>query len=169
MICEYTVKKFCNGDISLIENYDKAISDSTQTWQCHHRRETLVSRKELIENGEYYNRPASELIFLTKSEHNALHKKGNKNNLGKTFTEEWRRNISESQKRNKNWLGKHLSEEAKRKISNSLKGHKISEETKQKMSDACKGRCWYNNGIKNVFVKECPEGFVKGMIKRTLV
>ena len=32
------VKKFCNEDISLIENYNKAISDSNQTWDCHHRK-----------------------------------------------------------------------------------------------------------------------------------
>lgn len=25
---------------------------------------------------------------------------------------------------------------------------------------------WYNNGIKNVYVKECPDGFVPGRIKK---
>ena len=38
MICE-TVKKFCSEDPSLIENYDLAIADETQTWECHHRLE----------------------------------------------------------------------------------------------------------------------------------
>lgn len=53
----------------LIENYEKAIADTTQTWEVHHRREELYSYKELIERGEYYDVSPSELIFLTKSEH----------------------------------------------------------------------------------------------------
>ena len=38
-------KKFCKDDISLIENFDKAISDSNQTWDCHHRREITTPKK----------------------------------------------------------------------------------------------------------------------------
>ena len=72
MIYLKNVKKFCKDDISLIENYDKAIAD-TKTWVCHHRREAIYSAKELIEIGEYYNRPACELIFLTITEHRRLH------------------------------------------------------------------------------------------------
>ena len=41
MINEKNAKRFCNEDISLIENYDKAIVDNTQTWHCHHRAEIL--------------------------------------------------------------------------------------------------------------------------------
>ena len=139
MICEYNVKKFCKDDISLIENYDKAIYDKEQTWDCHHRREILISKNDLIENDEYYNRPAGELIFLTKSEHMALH-----NTLkfkGKTT---WNK-------------GKHHSEEAKRKMSIAKKGKNTWSKTLH----------WWNNGIKNVFSRECPEGFVKGMIKKS--
>ena len=33
----------------------------------------MISRKELIAINEYYDRPANELIFLTKSEHTTLH------------------------------------------------------------------------------------------------
>lgn len=71
-------KSYCKEDISLIENYDKAMEDNTQTWECHHRDEYKVlpsgiavirSRKELIENGRYYKCPANELIFLTREEH----------------------------------------------------------------------------------------------------
>lgn len=39
MICIYTVKKFCKEDPSMIENYDKAIADKTQTWDCHKFKE----------------------------------------------------------------------------------------------------------------------------------
>ena len=80
MICEYYAKKFCSEDLSLIENYDMAIADTTQTWHCHHRGEVLpcgrFSPNDLKKFGLYFNRPAAELIFLTKAEHNRLHKSG---------------------------------------------------------------------------------------------
>ena len=72
----------CKEDISLIENYDKAINDTTQLWHCHHREEVKVlpsgmtvlrSRQDLIDNDRYYNCPANELIFLTPTEHKSLH------------------------------------------------------------------------------------------------
>lgn len=76
------IKKFCKEDPSKIENYDKAIADTTQVWHCHHRDEVrtlpsgmvvIRSSEELIENDRYYNCPANELIFLTNSEHIKLH------------------------------------------------------------------------------------------------
>ena len=80
MINEYYAKKFCCEDISLIENYDIAVADTTQTWDCHHRGEILpcgrFSIADLKKFGLYYKRPASELIFLTKAEHIRLHKSG---------------------------------------------------------------------------------------------
>lgn len=145
MICEYTVKKFCKDKISLIENYDKAIADSNNMWHCHHRREITTSRKELIKIGEYYSRPASELIFLTKAEHSALHNKGNKY-----------------------MLGKHLSEETRRKMSEAKKGKHLSDEAKRKLSAAKQGSHWWNNGIKTIRAKSCPEGFVKGRLKKAI-
>lgn len=86
-----------------IENYEQAVNDETQIWDCHHRLEidengkTKYSRKNLIDNGIYYYRPAEELIFLTKNEHRLLHKKGENNY----------------------WYGKHHTEETKQKIKNS--------------------------------------------------
>ena len=76
MINEYYAKKICCEDLSLIENYELAINDTTQTWECHHRRGTIYSGKDLKEIGKYYNRPAAELIFLTPFAHRSLHKKG---------------------------------------------------------------------------------------------
>lgn len=49
-------------------------------WEIHHRREsdengrTLFTHKQLKEMGLYFNRPASELIFLTRSLHYKLHR-----------------------------------------------------------------------------------------------
>ena len=59
---------FCRHP-ELIENYDKAVADETQTWDCHHRREDTFSQKELIERDEYYDVEPEALIFLTKAEH----------------------------------------------------------------------------------------------------
>ena len=89
-----------------IENYAFAISDDKHMWDCHHRLETRfsdgalrpknaqLSKAELIALGMYYNRPAEELIFLTRSEHLKEHQstKGNK------WTDEQREKHSEIMK-----------------------------------------------------------------------
>lgn len=80
MIRIYNVKKFCKDDISLIENYEEAISSSDR-YDCHHRLELnedgeiANTKEELISKGLYYNRPSSELIFLPFREHSSLHMK----------------------------------------------------------------------------------------------
>ena len=118
MICESTVKKYCCEDISLIENYQEAVND-TEMWECHHRLEIQgelrFSVNKLKELGYYWNRPACELVFLTKIEHHYLHRK--------VFYDKWRNNLSKSLKGDKHPMyGKHRSEETKKKISNSNKG-----------------------------------------------
>ena len=171
MINKYQVLNFCKEDISKIKNYDKAIADTTQTWECHHMTETWwnCSRQDLIDNECYYNRKACELIFLTKAEHRRLHYKG------RALTEETRRKMSESHK------GHSVSDESRRKISETKKGQpspmkgKIhSEESLRKMSEShkghpptkgSKGMHWYNNGKVNKFSYECPEGYIKGRLK----
>ena len=173
MISKRSAKAYCRDDISLIENYDKAIADTTKMWHCHHRRETIYSAKELIEIGEYYNRPACELIFLTPFEHNRLH------HLGKHYSEETRNKISEANKGEKNprfgkpstFKGKHHSAETRKKMSESRNGKNNpffgkhhSEKTRRKMSKAHIGKHWYNNGVVSVLARECPDGFVKGRI-----
>ena len=143
MINEINAKKFCKDDISLIENYDKAIADTTQTWECHHRRETIYSRSGLKEVGEYYNRPACELIFLTPVDHRRLHKFGKQSGMS----------------------GKHQSAEARKKMSEARKGKRFSESHKKKMSEAKRGKHWYNNGViqKMFFDDDVPNDFIKGM------
>lgn len=157
MICISQAKKYCNEDLSKIENYDKAIADTSQTWQLHHRLEThfadgterpiksRLSLQELKSLEVYYNRPANELIFLTRHDHASLHMKGNSWNIGNDYnkgrkkSEETRKKLSEAAK------GKHLSEEHKRKISEGNKGkhkggYKLSEDHKRKLSAINKGR-----------------------------
>lgn len=158
--------KYCCEDISKIENYNKAITDKIQIWHCHHKLETYnsdgerrlvdLSREELIALGVYYNRPANELIFLTKSEHHSLHNKGKKcgsfteehkrkmseAHKGKKLSEEQKRRLSEINKGNQYTKGKHwkLSEEVKKRISDANKGKHHSEEWKRKISESMKGK-----------------------------
>ena len=140
-------KRYYCSDIENVENYQKAKKDNFIGWECHHRREAEFSRKELIALGMYYNISSEELIFLTRAEHNKLHKKGNSY-----------------------MLGKHHTEEAKRKMREKAKGRLHTEETKKKIGEANKGntaikdRHWYNNGKINIMAYECPEGFTPGRI-----
>ena len=134
MINESYAHKYCRDDLSKIENYDKAIADTSQTWVIHHRLELTLdgefalSVDQLKMHDMYYNRPYYELIFLTPTEHRRLHMEG------KPLTDEHRRNISEAKK------GKQRSEDTRRKLSEALKGRTLSEDTRRKMSEAHKGK-----------------------------
>ena len=148
MICENSAKSYCKDDISLIENYDKAIADKTQVWQCHHRRETIYSVKDLQDIGEYYNRPACELIFLTPVDHRRLHNLGKPSGMnGKHHSAEARKKMSEAHKGKPSGMkDKHHSAEARKKISESKNGENNpmfgkhhSAEARKKMSEANKG------------------------------
>jgi len=70
------IKKYCCEDISLIENYDKAIND-VEMRDCHHRLEIqddkVMTVDELKKDGLYFHRPASELIFLKHTTHTHMH------------------------------------------------------------------------------------------------
>lgn len=85
------IYRYCEGDITQIENFSKAINDrsdlySHSNWVCHHRLETHNldgSRREIQQSRDdlklldlYYHRPPSELIFLTREEHNKVHTQG---------------------------------------------------------------------------------------------
>ena len=212
-------ERYCK-DFENIENYQKAKAENFKGWHCHHRLETHnsdgerrlvdITQKELKALDMYYNRPASELIFLTTREHNTFKKgkyTGEKNPMygkhhsaesiqkislakkGKHPSDEAKKKNSEAHKGEKHPLyGKHLSDETKKKIAEAHKGKKLSEKTKKKMSEArkgkpksvehkrkiselkkgntnTKGKHWYNNGKINIMSKECPEGFVPGMLK----
>ena len=101
----------------------------------------------------------------------ATREKISKAEKGKYVSEETRRKLSEASKGNKNMLGKHHSEETKKKIGEKSKGRCPSVETRKKLSAVkkgntnTKGKHWYNNGEINIMAKECPEGFVPGMLK----
>ena len=121
------MKRYCSEQLERIENYDKAIADTERQWDCHHRGEILpcgvFSIDDLKRCGLYWNRPASELIFIPHHEHTRLHTTGkNHPYFGKHHSEEARRKISEAMKGNNHPnFGKHHSEESKRKMSEARK------------------------------------------------
>lgn len=139
MIQTKNVNRYCKEEPSKIENYDKAIADTTQTWHLHHRAEILPCGKFSVEDlklhGLYYNRPSSELIFLPPDEHRRIHMLGNTITLGMRFdfSEEHKHKLSAALK------GQVLSEETKRKIGDCFRGRKLSEEHKEKVRKSLVG------------------------------
>lgn len=150
-------KEYCCEDISNIENYDAAVKDD-KMWDCHHRNEIAMklSKKELNKANLYFDRPACELIFLTRREHTKLHfNRESKQivgmqmaNKGKKASAETRAKMSEAMKGRVSptkgkapWnKGKTLSDETKAKMSATRKGRTIPIEIRAKMSAAQKGR-----------------------------
>jgi ligand-binding sensor domain-containing protein len=129
---------FCKDDISLIENYDKAIADESNNWVVHHklgiREDYCNTADELILMNLYFHRPASELIFMTKSEHVKLHNKARIKEIVNTLTEA---------NRNRVW-----TPEMRKKVSDKKKGVKLgpmTEEHRKKLSEAALRR--YNKGV----------------------
>lgn len=137
MINESCAKKFCRDDIRLIENYELAINDTTQIWQCHHKLGEQFDRQYLINNNLYENRPACELKFVTLSEHNHIHNKSfmmREAKKGIPMSDATKKAISEALK------DVPLSEAHKKAISESLKGVPKSEVHKKAIGKAHKGK-----------------------------
>ena len=166
-------ERYCK-DYENIENYQKALADNFVGWCCHHRlethtpdgkrREADIYMDELKSLCMYYNRPASELIFLPVGEHTSLHDEGENHPMygkhhseesiqkiseamkgenhpmyGKHHSEESKKRIGAAHKGNKYHLGKHHSEESKKRIGEGNRGKHHSAESIQKISEAMKG------------------------------
>ena len=134
MISITHIKNYCQ-DYQNIQNYAEAVK-SPLRYDLHHRREISEhkSKSDLIEENLYYNRPATELIFLERGEHARLH------NAGKQLSTETRQKISDAKK------GHLVSEDTRNKMSDAKKGHLVSEDTRNKMSAAQKGEKSYMYG-----------------------
>lgn len=131
MIHLRTVKKICK-DYTQIENYTEAINDTTQTWICHHILGEILTREQLIAHDFYYDIPPCMLKFVTKSEHNKIHK----HHKGKKLTDEQKKKCAHKTKV-QYWLGK-----------------KRGEEFGKKMSEVQKGRIPWNKGKKGLTYKK---------------
>lgn len=148
------VKRFCCEDISLIENYEIAINDDKNSYHCHHRLEThnadgtkkekdeQLSIEQLIEMGLYYRRPASELIFLTPSEHSKVH---GSHVLGMhwTLSDETRKKISKASMENKKGLGNKSRIGQKQSAEEIEKRMRKIRGVKNPNKATCKGRSWH--------------------------
>ena len=149
-------KSYCSEPLELVENYQQAEAEKVVNWQIHHRLEiqpdgTRVSAKELVNQGKYWNRPASELVFMRCEEHTSLHnkcrtfseetrKKLSEARKGRTLSEDTRKKLSEALSGDNNPMyGKHHSSETRLKMSAALKGMTLSAETRQKLSEALSG------------------------------
>ena len=156
---------YCCEPLELVENYAAAKADDFKCWDIHHRGEILpcgrFSTDDLKKFGLYWNRPASELIWLRHDEHIAMHKTGHKFLLGKHHSAETRKKMSISLK------GRVFSKEHCEKLSTNnaraMLGRHHSEQSRQKMSNAQKGKNtwtkgshWWNDGIFNKKARECP-------------
>ena len=151
-VCGYHHSEESNRQNS-IKHIGKHHSEETK----HHISETLKGRKHSLEHNMKVSKALKGRI---------------PGMLDKHHSKETIKKISEANKgKHLHLKGTTLSEEHKRKISEAHKGKKLSEEHKRKISEANKvnniGKHWYNNGIENVFAFECPEGFVKGQIRRS--
>lgn len=137
MISKHIDKLVRKGDLTKIENYNKAVADKTQLWECHHRLELTLdgefahSAEDLIRMDMYYHRPYFELIFLTPAEHRKIHSKTKKTRKGIKQDEETRKRISETLR------NKSLSDFGKKYLAHF--GYSISENTKQYNTELC----WY--------------------------
>ena len=134
MICLKKVKKFCK-DYTKIENYEEAVNDKSKMWDCHHILGEILTSEQLKDNDFYYDVPPCMLKFVTRSEHQSIHKSGDKNGFyGKRHSDETRTRMSNSHN------GHSVSEETRKKISEANKCRKHSEESRKKISEAAKSR-----------------------------
>lgn len=168
-------RSYCKEDVSNIVGYAEAAADNSQYWVCHHRLETHnsdgerrlvnISSAELKALGMYYNRPASELIFVTHKVHNNWHKSRKGTGSGKVYgpkygkkgtpeyEEGWRKACKEAGLRRRGTI--HLTAE---QIENVKAG------IKARGGNPNKGKHYYNNGVKELRAFECPEGFKPGRL-----
>ena len=129
-----------------IEGFERMV-ESDETFIIHHRLEThrwskkqqkwvlrdeQIPAKVLKALGLYYNRPSSELIFLSNSEHCKLHA-----SFKRDVTPETKKRISEASK--KQW-------EHRRAV-----GWSFPEEAEKKISEAHKGKAPHNKGTSGQF------------------
>ena len=171
MISLRCIKKFCKGDITKIENYDKAINDKTQTWVCHHRLEISpwsgkhITPARLKELGMYFDREPEELIFLTRGDHMLIHNQSpernkhiSESNKGKKHSEEWNRKVGIA--------SKNKSKEAFAKATAASLTKEAIEKRRNSLKETLKlhPHHWWNNGVKETYQEFCPDGYTKGRL-----
>lgn len=116
-----------------------------------------------------------DLVPMLKSEHTRFHQKGIKRSKeyceklsermkGHTLSAETRKKLSETQKGRKNPKTSAGLKEYYKNHHPWNFGKRTKVKVKRIRGEAVKEYKWFNNGIKNVRCKECPEGFKKGRL-----
>ena len=97
-----------------------------------------------------------------------LHISGENNGMyGKKHTKEAREKISKAHRGIKHTIEERANISKRTKGENNpMFGKHFSEDSKEKMRKAIKGRHWYNNGIEQTQAFVCPDGWVKGMLRK---
>lgn len=127
----FNAGSYCKDPIEKIEGYERAMNEPGR-FILHHRLEDRgYTKQQLLSMHMYYNRQASELIFISQSEYMRLRMTRRKQ------SHETRGKISEARKGKP---CKHHSEKTREKISKAKKGKSHPEETKKKISLAMKGK-----------------------------
>lgn len=152
MVCEHMFKLKKNGEPNhrcycrhpeLIENYDKAVTDTTQTWEVHHRLECCFTQKFLKEMNLYYDVEPEALIFLTPSEHNKIDTKRKRNgeaHKGMRHSEEAKRKIGKAQKNHKNHSKKVLCVETSEVFESIVEAQRKTGASQSNISNVCNGK-----------------------------
>lgn len=137
---------FCNNTFLVKENYPKKFCSSGCLYKWQSENFSGKNNPMFGKNGKsnpMFGRKAWSR-GQTKLNNPILKKIGeniSKALKGRTFSEEWKKNISLSKKGTKPWIiGKHLSLEVRKKLSIKNKGRKHTEEEKRKMSIFQKNR-----------------------------
>lgn len=154
MISETYPTRYCRDPIDKINGYDEAIS-SSEEYVCHHVLELTIDGQfahtpsELKRLGMYWNRPAYELMFIKRSEHQIMHMNARPPMKWRSLVP-WNKGI----KTNKPAWNKGIpcSDESKRKQSETKrklhrvpwnKGIPMTDDAKAKLSKSQKARLAY--------------------------
>lgn len=133
MIATDKYRHFCCEPLENVENYEVAVN-AVEIYICHHRLGTEFTADELKAKDMYFNRPASELIFVSRAEHTSLH------HSGKTVSDEQKAKQSAKMKNKPSWCaGQKLSESHKEHL---RKPKKRSAEVIAANKERCKGKTW---------------------------
>ena len=186
MINFRNAKRFCSEDISKIENFEQAATDTSKMWDIHHRLEETTPKKKLIEAGLYFKRPAKELVFLTHQDHLQLHTTFHyyhNSMLGRHHSDETKEKISQTRKERiasgditidvsachtqeaNAKISAKAKERYKDKENHPMYGKHLSEESRRKSSliHLAKQLHWWTDGNTSVQSKDCPgEGWSRG-------
>lgn len=169
-ILKYGIENFKTELIDIADSKEELNNNKEKYWIKYYNATNNRMFYNIAEGGdgghtiagyseEELNKFKKKMSKITSGNNNPMYGKRGKDSplFGRTYSEEFRIKISES---NKN---REISEATRRKMSNSRlgkdpwnKGKHMSEEFKEKLSEvrsvASTGRKWINNGITNKFV-----------------